>query len=95
MALHFYGASPVWAKETESLMPLGRLFDGFVEYTKRVSPTCLTCRTLPNPADRCRDSYRHCKPPAPNLREGRQRRLNFLDPAPSRHTPWGARASYE
>ncbi|GAB0114165.1 hypothetical protein AcidC75_16890 [Acidisoma sp. C75] len=30
-----------WAEEVESLMPLGRLFDGFVEYTKRVSPTCL------------------------------------------------------
>ena len=31
----------VWAQEVENLMPLGRLFDGFVEYTKRVSPTCL------------------------------------------------------
>lgn len=31
----------VRADEVESLMPLGRLFDGFVEYTKRVSPTCL------------------------------------------------------
>jgi transposase len=31
----------VWAHEVESLMPLGRPFDGFVEYTKRVSPTCL------------------------------------------------------
>jgi transposase len=31
----------VWAHEIESLMPLGRPFDGFVEYTKRVSPTCL------------------------------------------------------
>jgi len=31
----------VWADEKESLMPLGRLFDGFVEHTKRVSPTCL------------------------------------------------------
>ena len=33
----------VWAAEKESLMPLGRLFDGFVEHTKRVSPTCLVC----------------------------------------------------
>jgi transposase len=31
----------VWAGEVEDLMPLGRPFDGFVEYTKRVSPTCL------------------------------------------------------
>ena len=31
----------VWAHEVESLMSLGRPFDGFVEYTKRVSPTCL------------------------------------------------------
>jgi hypothetical protein len=31
----------VWADEKASLMPLGRLFDGFVEHTKRVSPTCL------------------------------------------------------
>lgn len=30
-----------WAEEVESLMPLGRLFGGFVEYRKRVSPTCL------------------------------------------------------
>jgi transposase len=30
-----------WAEEVASLMPLGRPFDGFVEYTKRVSPTCL------------------------------------------------------
>jgi hypothetical protein len=27
--------------EAASLMPLGRTFDGFVEHTKRVSPTCL------------------------------------------------------
>ena len=33
----------VWTAEKESLMPLGRLFDGFVEHTKRVSPTCLVC----------------------------------------------------
>jgi transposase len=30
-----------WASEAGSLMPLGRPFDGFVEYSKRVSPTCL------------------------------------------------------
>jgi transposase len=30
-----------WAAEVASLMPLGRPFDGFVEHTKRVSPTCL------------------------------------------------------
>jgi hypothetical protein len=29
------------AEEVASLMPLGRPFDGFVEHTKRVSPTCL------------------------------------------------------
>lgn len=43
-----HGALPgtvaeVCAVEKESLMPLGRLFDGFVEHTKRVSPTCLVC----------------------------------------------------
>jgi hypothetical protein len=31
----------VHAAEIASLMPLGQPFDGFVEYTKRVSPTCL------------------------------------------------------
>ncbi len=31
----------VHAEEVASLMPLGRTFDGFVEHTKRVSPTCL------------------------------------------------------
>jgi hypothetical protein len=41
-----HGAEPgssadVWADEIEDLMPLGRPFDGFVEYTKRVSTTCL------------------------------------------------------
>ena len=29
------------ARETASLMPAGRAFDGFVEHAKRVSPTCL------------------------------------------------------
>ena len=41
-----HGAQPgtisdVWESETETLMPLPRAFDGFVEYSKRVSPTCL------------------------------------------------------
>lgn len=41
-----HGAQPgsvadAWADEQESLMPAGRPFDGFVEYGKRVSPTCL------------------------------------------------------
>ena len=31
----------VRAEEAETLMPAPRPFDGFVEYTKRVSPTCL------------------------------------------------------
>ena len=31
----------VHAGEVASLMPMGRSFDGFVEHTKRVSPTCL------------------------------------------------------
>ncbi len=31
----------VWAAETASLMPSPRPFDGFVEYAKRMSPTCL------------------------------------------------------
>jgi transposase len=31
----------VHASELASLMPLGRPFDGFVEHSKRVSPTCL------------------------------------------------------
>ena len=31
----------VQADEVASLMPLGRPFDGFVEHSKRVSPTCL------------------------------------------------------
>ncbi|USQ74192.1 IS21 family transposase (plasmid) [Roseomonas mucosa] len=29
------------ARERMNLMPMGRAFDGFVEHTKRVSPTCL------------------------------------------------------
>src|SRR6478752_1860571 len=31
----------LWAEEALALMPTTRLFDGFVEHTKRVSPTCL------------------------------------------------------
>ena len=31
----------VWAQEKAALMPMPRPFDGFVEHTKRVSPTCL------------------------------------------------------
>ena len=41
-----HGALPgsvaeVHARERASLMPVGRVFDGFVEHPKRVSPTCL------------------------------------------------------
>ena len=45
------GETPAWQRarndrrcmgpRSESLMPVGRPFDGFVEHTKRVSPTCL------------------------------------------------------
>ena len=31
----------VWSRERPHLMPVGQPFDGFVEHTKRVSPTCL------------------------------------------------------
>jgi transposase len=31
----------LWAEEVPTLMPASRSFDGFVEYTKRVTPTCL------------------------------------------------------
>jgi hypothetical protein len=31
----------LWAEESQALMPTSRLFDGFAEHTKRVSPTCL------------------------------------------------------
>jgi transposase len=31
----------VWECEAASLMPFSRPFDGFIEYSKRVSPTCL------------------------------------------------------
>src|SRR5262249_13595025 len=33
--------SDAWSEEAQHLMPLSRPFDGFVEYAKRVSPTCL------------------------------------------------------
>jgi hypothetical protein len=41
-----HGARPgsiadVWAEEQTALMPLPPAFDGFVEQSKRVSPTCL------------------------------------------------------
>lgn len=41
-----HGAEPgsvadVWRQEVGSLMPVRRLFDGFVDEAKRVSPTCL------------------------------------------------------
>jgi hypothetical protein len=41
-----HGARPgaiadAWAEEVRSLMEMPRAFDGFVEYAKRVSPTCL------------------------------------------------------
>ena len=31
----------IWADEAHTLMPVSRSFDRFVEYTKRVTPTCL------------------------------------------------------
>jgi hypothetical protein len=31
----------LWAEEVRALVPASRPFDGFVEYTKRVTPTCL------------------------------------------------------
>lgn len=39
----------VWAAERAALMPLPMAFDGFVEQSKRVSPTCLISfeRSLP------------------------------------------------
>lgn len=33
----------VWAEEKPTLMPLPVAFDGFIEQSKRVSPTCLIC----------------------------------------------------
>ena len=45
-ALTPHGSQPgtiadAWAEEVRHLMPAPRPFDGFVEHTKRVSPTCL------------------------------------------------------
>jgi transposase len=47
----------VRAAEVASLMPLGRPFDGFVEHTKRVSPTCPVQRHL---APRAQPLQRAC-----------------------------------
>ncbi len=38
---HPGSVADAWAEEARRLMPLSRPFDGFVEYPKRVSPTCL------------------------------------------------------
>ena len=38
---HPGSVADAWAEEARRLMPLPRPFDGFVEYAKRVSPTCL------------------------------------------------------
>jgi Transposase and inactivated derivatives len=39
---HGHGSvADAWAEEQSALMPLPPAFDGFVEHTKRVSPTCL------------------------------------------------------
>jgi transposase len=38
---HSGSVADAWESEAGGLMPLGRPFDGFVEYSKRVSPTCL------------------------------------------------------
>lgn len=46
----------VWQQEQPLLMPLPRPFDGFVEHTKRVSPTCLV--TLSARAIACRRRMR-------------------------------------
>ena len=41
----------IWAREVADLMKPGRPFDGFVEHTKRVSPTCLV-HFAPQPLQR-------------------------------------------
>jgi hypothetical protein len=38
----------IWAEEALALMPVSRPFDGFVECTKRVPPTCLVCPSSRN-----------------------------------------------
>jgi hypothetical protein len=40
-ASHPGAIADAWAEEVQHLMRLPRPFDGFVEYAKRVSPTCL------------------------------------------------------
>ena len=49
-----------WAEEAQHLMSLSRPFDGFVEYAKRVSPTCLIHLD--------RNRYEPCRPPSPIAR---------------------------
>ncbi len=41
--LHAGSIADVWAEEQPALMALPVAFDGFVEQSKRVSPTCLIC----------------------------------------------------
>jgi hypothetical protein len=52
--------SDAWSEEAQHLMPLPRLFDGFVEYAKRVSPTCLIHLD--------RNRYEPCRRPSPIAR---------------------------
>ena len=40
-ASHLGAIADAWAEEVPHLMQPSRPFDGFVEYAKRVSPTCL------------------------------------------------------
>jgi transposase len=50
----------VWLEEAQHLMRLVRPFDGFVEYAKRVSPTCLIYLE--------RNRYEPCRRPSPIAR---------------------------
>jgi transposase len=50
----------VWREEAQHLMQLPRPFDGFVEYAKRVSPTCLIHLE--------RNRYEPCRRPSPTAR---------------------------
>lgn len=48
----------IWSEERPFLMPVGQPFDGFVEHTKRVSPTCLIAferdrYSVPRPTPTC------------------------------------------
>jgi transposase len=52
--------SDAWSEEGQHLMPLPRPFDGFVEYAKRVSPTCLIHLD--------RNRYEPCPRPSPIAR---------------------------